>query len=298
MHGPDDAGRNLDLKRKNIMSDFDRYGATPQQRPPAWDNEYERPKTSGFAIASLIFSPLIICPVVSQLMGIVLGVIGLLSVATSNGRKKGAGLAVAGIVISLISAGITVWGTGRIYAWIDEQFMRPPSEFMTAVENDDFATARTYLSSTSQALATDAAFAEFSAALDTRYGSFTSWQPMNTTGMTSVQSTGAEAPFPGTMTFVDDSGQAAVVDVTVLYVEAGTRWELDIASITFIDAGGNAMVFPPGAPTPASMYGPRFPSNGVPPGGLGEGDGTEAGGEPAPTPAPEPAPAPTPGEGG
>ncbi|MFH1732613.1 MAG: DUF4190 domain-containing protein, partial [Planctomycetota bacterium] len=58
-------------------------------------------KTSGLAIASLILGVcgLITCGV-TALVGLVLGIVGLVSIKNSQGRLKGDGLAIGGIVVS------------------------------------------------------------------------------------------------------------------------------------------------------------------------------------------------------
>jgi hypothetical protein len=73
----------------------------PEAQTPA------KPKTSGLAIASLILA---LCSVftfgLSAIVGLILGIVGLSSINKSAGQLKGAGLAIAGIVIS--AAGLVV----------------------------------------------------------------------------------------------------------------------------------------------------------------------------------------------
>jgi len=59
------------------------------------------PKTSGLAIASLILALFSVFTFgLSAIVGLILGIVGLSSINGSAGRLKGAGLAIAGIVIS------------------------------------------------------------------------------------------------------------------------------------------------------------------------------------------------------
>jgi hypothetical protein len=56
------------------------------------------------AIASLVLGILGFCvPCISALVGLILGIISLVSINKSNGRLKGTGLAVSGIVVSAIT---------------------------------------------------------------------------------------------------------------------------------------------------------------------------------------------------
>lgn len=58
-------------------------------------------KTSGMAIASLVLGPcgILTCGI-SPLVGIILGIVSLTQISKSQGRLKGQGLAIAGIIIS------------------------------------------------------------------------------------------------------------------------------------------------------------------------------------------------------
>ena len=62
------------------------------------------PKTSGMAIASLVLG---ICGFVScgiaSIVGLILGIVGLSSIRKSAGQLKGEGLAIGGIVVSIVS---------------------------------------------------------------------------------------------------------------------------------------------------------------------------------------------------
>jgi prepilin-type processing-associated H-X9-DG protein len=62
------------------------------------------PRTSGMAIASLVLGIVGFCvPCISALVGLILGIVALVSINKSNGRLKGTGLAVSGIVVSAIT---------------------------------------------------------------------------------------------------------------------------------------------------------------------------------------------------
>ena len=62
------------------------------------------PVFCGMAIASLVLGILAFCiPCIAAIIGLVLGIIALISIGKSNGRLKGTGLAVTGITLSAIS---------------------------------------------------------------------------------------------------------------------------------------------------------------------------------------------------
>jgi hypothetical protein len=66
------------------------------------DEGFERPKTSGLAIASLILGiGSLLCPPVG-LVGLGLGIGALISIGNSSGRRTGAGFAVAGLALAVV----------------------------------------------------------------------------------------------------------------------------------------------------------------------------------------------------
>src|SRR3954463_9869978 len=74
------------------------------QRPPGVASAYPtgagaQPETSGLAITSLIMGILGFCGI-TALLGIIFGIISLRQIRKSNGRLKGEGLAIAGLVVS------------------------------------------------------------------------------------------------------------------------------------------------------------------------------------------------------
>ena len=61
-------------------------------------------RTSGLAIASLILGILGFCTFgLAGIVGVVLGIVGLIVISRSAGQLKGAGLAVAGLIVSAVS---------------------------------------------------------------------------------------------------------------------------------------------------------------------------------------------------
>lgn len=72
------------------------------------------PRTSGAAIASLILGILGCIPIITSLLAVILGIIGIRK--TSDPRYTGKGMAIAGLILGLI--GLLGWGTmgGGLYA--------------------------------------------------------------------------------------------------------------------------------------------------------------------------------------
>jgi type II secretory pathway pseudopilin PulG len=72
---------------------------TTMPQPPSLS---ATPKTSGLAIASLICSIAGICGGITAVVGLILGIVALVKIRGSQGQLRGSGLAVAGIVVSLL----------------------------------------------------------------------------------------------------------------------------------------------------------------------------------------------------
>jgi len=79
------------------MSDPPPYIDASTARPPIGDPCY-RPALSTTAIAAFVFSLLLCIPVLSQLVGLILGIAGI--VQTGGGRRRGRGFAIAAVCIS------------------------------------------------------------------------------------------------------------------------------------------------------------------------------------------------------
>jgi hypothetical protein len=87
----------------------------PQPQPPyppvPYYQAHTEPSTDGFAITGFVLAMVSIFTFwmfLPPLLGIVFSAIGMSR--TKNGKRKGRGLAVAGLVVSIIvSVGLTVW---------------------------------------------------------------------------------------------------------------------------------------------------------------------------------------------
>lgn len=85
-------------------------GYTPPPPPPGYSAYSASPvpqKTNGLAVASLVLSLVGVIPCfwwfqVPGLLGLIFGVVSRNQIKRSNGMQKGAGLAIAGLVIGIV----------------------------------------------------------------------------------------------------------------------------------------------------------------------------------------------------
>ncbi|MEQ9095843.1 MAG: hypothetical protein RIE32_06220 [Phycisphaerales bacterium] len=137
--------------------------------------EYLEPKTSILAVFAFVISlvGLIACciPGVGPL-GLLLGVLALVLISTSGGRKKGGGLAIAAIVIGLIAGAINiaiVFGAaaaGREWSGL--------GRLVEAVEARDLQEAQSYMVSSQAQVLDEAMMDDWGDALNAEYGSMQS----------------------------------------------------------------------------------------------------------------------------
>src|SRR5687768_3906578 len=87
----------------------------PPQSYPQPGTPMERPRTSGAAITSLILGILGCVPLITSILAVILGIVGIR--ATRQPNVGGRGLAIAGLILGLI--GIIGWATmgGGVYAF-------------------------------------------------------------------------------------------------------------------------------------------------------------------------------------
>jgi hypothetical protein len=80
-------------------------GAEPWSEPPPEPNAYYgRPPTSKAAVTGLVSALLACVPVLSPVLGLVFGVVGIRN--TRGGRMGGRGLAIAAVVVAIVGAGL------------------------------------------------------------------------------------------------------------------------------------------------------------------------------------------------
>ncbi len=153
------------------MSQFDAGGMDPYR-----DHAGEPPRTSLLAVSGFVCSVIICCPLTS-LLGLLMGVGGLVSVSSSNGRRKGTGLAAAAIIISILSLA----GQALFIQWVRpyaQEYWKMamlvaqgPMEFISDVQIGDFASARAHLYPPVEVQVSDAQLQAFADEVTARYGS-------------------------------------------------------------------------------------------------------------------------------
>ena len=137
----------------------------------AGEAQYLEPKTSILAIFAFVISlvGLIACciPGVGP-FGLLLGVVALVLISTSGGRKKGGGLAIAAIVIGLIAGAINIAvifgmaAAGREYTAL--------GGLVEAVENRDVGETQSFFISAEAQMIDQATIEAWGGALNADYG--------------------------------------------------------------------------------------------------------------------------------
>ncbi len=180
-------------------------------------------KTSGLAIASLVCSLLFFCPI-TTLLGPLLGLIAI-PVISSNPRRKGMGLAVAGILIGIVLTALWGFGGYKVYKFgygFYEVVAKGPNDALVAGTTGDIATFKASFYGPG-ASASDEEANVFLAALNTRYGTFTSSQldemEMQNRGNT-AQPGEPKVEFPYLLTF--SNGQVSA-DVEIIFADPNTQ---------------------------------------------------------------------------
>lgn len=133
--------------------------------------EYLEPKTSLLAIFAFVVSVLglLACcvPGVGPL-GLLLGVLALVMISISGGRKKGGGLAIAAIIIGLIAGALNV---ATIYgaSWVAQGYASQ-ADVVPAIERGDTDAVRGFLTSSAASSLTDDRVAEVQRELAAEWG--------------------------------------------------------------------------------------------------------------------------------
>jgi len=125
------------------------------------------------ALLSLISSLILCIPVVTQLLGILFGVIGVVIVVRNREERKGMGLAIAGISISvLVLVGYVV--VSIMFGQTVKHFPNSTNQFVHNLQAGDIAKARTWMDSGVSQSVTDTELAALTDRLTTDYGQFQS----------------------------------------------------------------------------------------------------------------------------
>lgn len=131
-------------------------------------------RTSVLAILSLVFGLLCFVPGLG-LLGLLCGIFALLAIASSGGRVAGKGLAIAGIVLSLLFSAIWIGGylgARQIWATAQSKVMQPLVQVMQHVEAGDWSAARQGMTSTTANGVTEEDFKKFRETYQSEMGSF------------------------------------------------------------------------------------------------------------------------------
>jgi hypothetical protein len=135
-------------------------------------------KTSGFAVTSFICSLIFCCPL-TTILGVILGLIALVSIG-KNPARKGKGLALAGIIIGIVATIAQLAGGSWAWQNIYSHIFMGPSKVFLAGEAGDMTDFRAMTTEGAYS-ATDEQITAFFAELTKRYGAFEDlrWNPEN-----------------------------------------------------------------------------------------------------------------------
>jgi len=259
------------------MTQFDQgssYGGFDPTAGPSGD----QPRTSGIAIASLVCSLILCCPL-TTVIGALLGLIGVIVTAT-NPMRKGTVLAALGLIIGVAGTGAWFYGGYAANRWFKTA---PQSAFEAGYDSGvDAFQERIHAPGAHD----DAAARAFLDELRSRYGAFESaefsadqdWQPPQT---------GSQQPFMPDVPYVlrfENAEVRAEIDLVFADEQSGDLVFMIGAIEVIDDELGNLVYPPPTADEPAEDDGST--DDGSTEGaGEGEGEGPGDGGEPAGEPA-------------
>lgn len=259
--------------------------------------------TSGLAVASLICALIFCFPFLTPLLAILFGIIALIGISRSNGRKRGTGLAAAGLVIgSLVLLAHVAVLVVLMAVWLPVKRNAETEfeSFVLNVESGRLGEARAMLTDDAQKKAGRSAHHELAALLSREYGSFKSvkfdWsmgaytrgvpQPSSlgnpfAAAANSAQGAQAGAGFEYSMPIKAEFAKAGTVYGEITFkikasASAGTHAVAvatphGIDSITLVGPNGPwSFPFPPAAGLPAPTTAP-----GTDPNGGDDSDGTD-----------------------
>jgi hypothetical protein len=131
-------------------------------------------RLSVLAVMALVFGCICFIPGTGAI-AIILGGAAAFFISSSNGRLRGMGLAVAGIVLGLLFTLLWVFIVVGINAGMSQftgSMIKPADSFMTAIDKGDFRTARTFLVPESDKAVTDEMLQTFKDAYQGDVGSY------------------------------------------------------------------------------------------------------------------------------
>ncbi len=261
-------------------------------------------RTSAMAIFSFILS-LLCCLPGPGALAIIFGGAAILFISNSRGRLGGLGLAIAGVLIGLITTVLWLFiFVGAISMM--SSIVAPTNQMMAALESGDYATARQNFAPTLDQAVTDQQLAEFVAAYQADVGSFNSipssmWEffggYMKVGGLLQNHKGGEEIPLPANfdkgmgivMAGIPQGGAAQpsgggllprLVNVGVLLPAGKEIWLLDPDTRVPADNSGTGgappSTAPPSTAPPSTAPPSTAPADSAPT--PAEGESPDAGG--------------------
>jgi hypothetical protein len=142
---------------------------------PGEPTGYVDQRTSVMAILALVFALICFIPGFAVL-GALFGVASLVAISRSGDRLTGRGLAVAGLILSLIVLAVQIGmflGAGKLWTVFKREMVEPASQAMVDIDQGNFTTARKILGPEASKRISDDDFKAFRDQYQAELGSFT-----------------------------------------------------------------------------------------------------------------------------
>ena len=206
------------------------------------DEESVIQQRSGLAVASLVCSLIICCPI-TTILGPLLGVIALIRMK-SKPHLSGKGFAWSGIVVGVIVTILWVIAfilIARLATGFLEQTRRVSTETIQAGYDGDYETFREHLTR-SAAQVTDAEIKTFIELLETRFGKFDSAFFNMEEQNQEIQQTSREAPIP--IRFIFETKDTTGYIMFEFIPGTDFDYEMQIGCIKIRDTKNGDIIFP------------------------------------------------------
>ncbi len=199
-------------------------------------------KTSGLAIASLVCSLIVCCPI-TTIVGPLLGIAALVKIG-GNPALKGRGIALAAILMGVVFTSAQVWGGYRFYETFIVPVMRGPGDALAAGFAGDLVGFRAEFYGPGST-ASDADATAFIDQLRERYGEFVSCGFDQGRGAPGPSPGQARGSFPYVLVF--DGETVSAEAEMIFYDEATDIMAMQWWSITVFDPDLGDLTYPPAA---------------------------------------------------
>ena len=211
----------------------------------------EPERTSIAAILSLVLGFLGCCLGITSLPSVLLGIFGIMKIKSSKGRVGGMGLAIAGLLIGLLT--LMIWigvliGSNWVWANVfDKQIISPTAQVLIDIEADNFDAARAGLGSPASDVS-DAELIAFREAYTASMGAYVSkpngwieyWQGLMSVG----QVMNSNPPPPGAVPFSLNFENGAAMLLPTLVQNRNTGQYESPTEILLIDMNGEVIKLP------------------------------------------------------